>query len=391
MELVVEMNKIQYKRQPSVLLVANVGKEHVLKFHVPTIKKLIDDGWHVDVACSGEDSIPYCNNHFKMSYKRSPFNFALFKGIKELTCIVEEGCYDVVYCHTPVGGVAARIASRKARKNGTKVVYMAHGYHFFKGASITNWLIYYTIEKILSWMTDSIVLINNEDYLLTKKRFGNCKAYLIDGIGVDEKRFHVKNKKEIREQYREQMNIPPKANVLIYLAELLPNKNQTFLMRVLKRVLERHRDTYLVLAGFDHSNGEFEEYAKQIGIEKHVRFLGWREDVGNLYAMADICTATSIREGFGLNLVEAMFCEIPVIATVNRGHVTIIRDGENGFLVEIDDEELFAERIVQLIEEKEIRQRFVENGNVVKGKYDSNQVVLNIKKILEEHLSKDVL
>lgn len=385
------MGKIQYKRQPRILLVANVGKEHVLKFHVPTIKMLVEHGWHVDVACSGEEEIPYCNHHFIMSYKRSPFNLAIFKGIKELIQIIADGKYDIVYCHTPVGGLAARIASREARKNGTKVIYMAHGYHFFEGAPKKNWVIYYPIEKIMSWLTDSIILINQEDYSLTKKNFSNCNAYLLDGIGVATQRFIVEDKQAVRAEYRRKMNIPEDANVLIYLAELLPNKNQTFLMRVFKRVLETNKNTYLVLAGFDHSNGQFKKYAEEIGIKAYVRFLGWREDVGNLYAMADICTATSIREGFGLNLVEAMFCGIPVIATKNRGHVTIIRDGKNGFLVDLDDEELFAKRILQLIEDKELRQKFVECGNREKDRYSSDTVVSEIKKILEEHLSKEVL
>ena len=385
------MGKVQYKRQPRILLVANVGKEHVLKFHVPTIKQLRESGWHVDVACSGTEEIPYCNQHFVMSYKRSPFNLALFKGIKELKKIIEDGKYDIVYCHTPVGGLAARIAARKSRKRGTKVIYMAHGYHFFKGAPKQNWLIYYPIEKIMSWITDSIIVINQEDYCLTQHRFDNCRAYLLNGIGVARHRFEVSDKQSIRTQYRKQMNIPEDGNVLIYLAELLPNKNQTFLMRVFKRVLETKKNTYLVLAGFDHSNGEFEKYAETLGIKEHVRFLGWREDVGNLYAMADLCTATSIREGFGLNLVEAMFCGLPVIATKNRGHVSIIRDGENGFLVDLDNEELFKERILQLLEDDVLRLKFVECGNGEKSKYSSDIVVSEIQKILEEHLSKEVL
>jgi len=368
------------------LLVANVAKEHVLKFHIPTIRMLKDKGWQVDVACSGDDEIPYCDAHYRMSYKRSPFNLALFRGIRELMQIVNRGDYDIVYCHTPVGGLAARIASVKARKSGTKVIYFAHGFHFFKGASKLNWLLYYPMEKFLSWMTDSLILINEEDHTIAREKFRSCKTYLLNGIGIDARRFVITDRQAIRKQYREEMQIPEDATVLVYLAELLPNKNQTFLMRALKKVLETHQNVYLVLAGFDHCNGEFKTYASQIGVADHVRFLGWREDVANLYAMADICTASSIREGFGLNLVEAMFCGLPVVATVNRGHSTIIRDGENGFLVPLDDEELFARRIVQLMEDPELVQRFVQKGKEEQGKYSSEAVCDELFEILNSHL-----
>lgn len=374
------------KRQRKILLVANVAKEHVLKFHIPTIKALKEDGWYVDVACSGNEKIPYCDNQYHMSYKRSPFNIDMVKGIVELAKIINDGQYDIVYCHTPVGGMAARFAAVAARKKGTKVIYFAHGYHFFKGAPKQNWVLYYPMEKLMAKMTDSIILINNEDYELTKKRFKECKAYKIDGIGVDISRFNVDNREKVRKEYRKQMGIPQDATVLIYLAELLPNKNQTFLMDVLKKVLETYKNVYLVLAGFDHSNGEFERYAEKIGVKNHVKFLGWREDVGNLYAMSDICTAASVREGFGLNIVEAMACGVPVIASNNRGHETIVRNGENGLLVSQGDIDGFVNGINLLIHDEKLRKKFIRVGSEEKNKYSSEIAVMNIKSILTENL-----
>lgn len=377
------MEMIHEEKQSKILFVANVAKEHILKFHVPTIRMLADEGWIVDVACSGEDEVPYCNRQFRMSYKRSPFNLALFRGISELKKIINDGEYDIIYCHTPVGGLAARLAARKARKRGTKVVYFAHGYHFFKGAPKVNWLIYYTIEKVMSYITDGIILINREDYELTKKRFRRPRAHLVDGVGVDTSRLDVTDAAAQRARYRKELRIPENATVLIYLAELVPNKNQTFLMRVLKRVMLKRNDVYLVLAGFDHTDGEFERYAERIGVERRVKILGWREDVGALCNMADICTATSVREGFGLNLVEAMYCGLPVIASRNRGHETIIRDGENGFLVDLGDEAAYADRILTLADDMELRDKFILEGKKESGKYSAEAVLHDLREILE--------
>lgn len=374
-------------RKPKILLVANVGKEHVLKFHVPTIKALTSDGWHVDVACAGEEDVPYCNTQFKMSWKRSPFNFALLKGIKELKKIVNDGNYDIVYCHTPVGALTARLASKRARKKGTKVVYMAHGLHFFKGASPVYWLTFYPIEKLLSRHTDGMILVNQEDYSLVKKKFHKkLKVHLVNEIGANLQKFVISDRETIRKQYRAELNIEEDATVLVYLAELIPNKNQTMLMRILKSLRDKKHNVYLILAGVDHSEGAFMKYAEKIEVSDHVRYLGWRSDIQNLCAMSDICTASSIREGFGINIVEAMASGLPVVASDNRGHRTIIHDGENGFLVPLNDEAMFEARILEIASDKALSARLVENSQKDIDKYGVDAALKNIKEILEEYL-----
>lgn len=366
-----------------ILFVANVAKEHILKFHLPTIKALKDRGFTVDVACSGEEDVPFCDNHFKTCWKRNPFTLKTISGIKELKGIIEKGGYDVIYCHTPVGGLVARIASKKARKQGARVVYFAHGLHFYKGAPLVNWLCYYPIEKYLAKKTDDMILINQEDLELVNKRFKVKNTYLSNGIGVELERLNVENPEKIKSEYRKELNIPQDATVLIYCAELLKNKNQTYLMRVLKKVLEKEGNTYLLLAGIDHTDGEFEEYAKKFGVYDNIRFLGWRDDIANLYVTADICTPTSIREGFGINLVEAMYLKIPVVATDNRGHKTIIKNGENGFLVSLEGEEEFADRVISLSKDKKLKESLVEKAYSEVYKYTSEAVLKELIKILE--------
>ena len=128
------------------------------------------------------------------------------------------------------------------------------------------------------------------------------------------------------------------------------------------------------------------KYAEEIGVQNNVRYLGWRSDVANLYAMADICTPTSIREGLGLNLIEAMKSGLPVVATDNRGHRTIIEDNVNGFLVPLNDEELYTKKIKELINNRELCKKFIENGNITTEKYSSDAVVEKIEGILKAHL-----
>ena len=336
-----------------ILFVANVTKEHILKFHIPTIKKFKDEGWIVEVASSGEEEVPYCDKKYNMPWKRSPFSLKTFMGIKALQKVINDGDYDIIYCHTPVGGLVARIASlRVKRKLGTRVVYFAHGLHFYKGAPVFNWIIYYPIEKLLAKFTDAIITINEEDYINSKNLLNVSETYLIDGIGVNISEYNFPLKENVRKQLRDELNIQNNACVLIYLAELIKNKNQKMLLDVLKIVWNEFPNTYLILAGFDHNNGKYQEYAKKIGVFENVRFLGWRSDKAELYASADICTASSIREGFGINIIESLASGLQVVATNNRGHSTIIKNGVNGYLVDINDSTAMANKICKIIKKQ---------------------------------------
>ena len=368
----------------TILLVANVAKEHVLKFHIPTIKALNDNGWTVDVACAGEEKIPYCRNQYTLSYERAKLNANTFKGIMELRTIINNNKYDVVYSHTTVGGFAGRLAAINARKRGTKSIYLSHGYYFYKKAPLKLWLKFYPIERILAPITDAIITINDEDYTLAKKKFKNCDVYEIPGIGVDYSRLIVNNSSEIRKRYRNELGISENSSVLIYLAELHDNKNQIFLIDICKRLRDIGEDVYLVLPGIDHADGEYQKYAKTIGIEKYVKFLGWRDDIGDLYTMSDICTASSIREGFGLNLVEAMACGVPVVASENRGHSSIIKQGVNGILVPQMDYEKYVDAIKLLIHNEKYRESLINEGLRTRDLYGSDNVVERIIDILEK-------
>lgn len=371
-------------KQKKILFVANVAKEHINKFHIPTIKEFKKNGWIVDVACSGDDDVPECTHHYRMCWKRSPFTFKTVSGIKQLINLINSENYDVVFCHTPVGGLVARLAARKARKKGTKVIYCAHGFHFFKGAPIINWIIYYPLERFLAHFCDVVFTVNEEDYKRAKAKFTKkTKIELVPEVGVNFARLKVENPQEVRKEYREEFGFGNDTTVLIYVAELLPNKNQHMLVDVLKKLLDNGEKVHLLLPGPDHADGELERYVKSQNLSDYVTLLGWRSDVGELLYASDICTASSIREGFGINLVEAMYCGLPVVATNNRGHKMIINDGKNGFLVEINDVSVMVDRVEDLICKADIRLRFT--GLDVK-QYDCNYIASQLYEIINEIL-----
>lgn len=368
-------------RPRKLLLVANVVKEHVLKFHVPTIAALKAQGWTVDVAASGDEDVPYCDRQIRGAWKRSPFTLDTLRGIRQLRCVIDEGNYDIVYCHTPVGALVARIAAMKARKRGTKVVYFAHGFHFFTGAPLINWLLFYPIEKLLAHHMDLLITLNDEDYARAKRVFPKClRIEQVPGVGVDFARLDVKDRRAAREALRREWGVPQEALVLIYVAELIPNKNQQMLLEALKEVHKTRTDTYLVLVGPDHADGHVQRLAQQMGVAEFVVFTGWRSDIGACLSAADIAVASSKREGLALNIVEAMYCGLPVVATDNRGHVPIIRHGENGYLVHVGESGKMAQRVLELAENPQIREKFAQADI---SRYGAEAVSKRIAEILK--------
>ncbi len=364
-----------------VLLVANVAKEHVNKFHIPTIKYLQSKGWQVDVACSVDAEVPAGDHIYNMCWRRSPFTFKTFQGIRDLKKLIAKNHYDIIYCHTPVGGLVARLASRAARKKGTKVVYCAHGLHFFTGAPLINWLMFYPIEKMLAFFTDMFITINPEDCERVQRSFNpNMEVTLIPGIGVNFNRLNIGNRVSAREEYRQKLNIPMDAEVMVYVAEVLKNKNQQMLIKTLAELRRKGRNSYLILAGPVHDDTHIREVIDQLNVQEYVKVLGWRSDIGELMAASDLCVASSIREGFGINLVEAQYCHLPVIAVSNRGHRAIIEDGENGYLVPLNDYKTMAERVEDVMSNSDVYNRF---ANVDVSKYESRIIAERIYGLLK--------
>lgn len=150
--------------------------------------------------------------------------------------------------------------------------------------------------------------------------------------------------------------------VLTYVAELLKNKNQTVLLRALKRIRQQRNVGVLLLPGPDHWNGYLEQEAQHLGVAPYVRFLGWRSDVRQILAVTNIYVASSLREGLPLNLIEAQCAGLPIVASENRGHRELVQNGENGFLVPPKDDVAFAEKVLQLYDDTALWERMAQAG-----------------------------
>ena len=318
-----------------VLFVATVVKTHIMEFHLPYLKALKEAGWETAVAARNDYEnpadciIPYCDNYYNIRFNRNPFSPENIAAYRQLKKLIKSNHYDVIHCHTPVVGVLARLAAVKARKEGTRVFYTAHGFHFFTGAPAVNWLVYYPVERFLSRFTDVLFTINKEDYSRALKFHAKETVY-VPGVGIDIEKF--RNTFVDRNAKRAEIGVPDGVFLILSVGELNKNKNHELIIRALNELNDTR--IHYALAG----SGELLDYLKglaaSLGVEGQVHFLGYRTDVARLYKAADVLVHPSLREGLPVAVMEALASGLPVIATNIRGSADLIEDGVNGISVE---------------------------------------------------------
>ncbi len=330
------------KSKKKILFTSHVA--NFQKFNRPFMRMLREQGWEVHYASMGEEEILDCDRSFVVPFTRSPFKFSNVQAYKQIKEIINRENYDIIHTHTPVGGVVTRLAARKARKQGTKVIYTAHGFHFFTGAPLINWLIYYPTEKLMARYTDILITINDEDYQRAKKKFKTDVRY-VPGVGVDESKFKPRLTKKQRNDLRASLGLKPDDFVMIYPAELSKRKRQVWLLEGLGDFIKQHSNVQLLLPGGDSLNGECQKLAGKLGIEAQVHFLGYRNDVPQLMMASDLSVSSSSQEGLPVNLLEALAAGLPIVATDSRGHADLVNNGVNGFIVDRNDPELFTQMV----------------------------------------------
>jgi len=369
-----------------VLLVATV-QSHIAQFHKPLIEVLKAKGYEIHIAAKNNLSeknglaLPDVDKIYDIEFSRSPFDLMNIRAYKILKRIINIENYNIVHANTPVGGVVARLAAINARKKGCKVFYTAHGFHFYKGASIKNWILYYPIEKALSKITDALVTITNEDFKLAQKNF-RCKVFNINGCGVEENRFLSVSSSDIAE-IKSQFGLDGKF-IALCIGELNNNKNQKFLIDVVEQLSIRIPNIVLVLAGNGPNYEALKQLIKDKKLENSVLMVGYRSDIEKFVNACDIVVSASKREGLPFNIIEAMICKKPVVASNNRGHRELVENNINGFVFEQGDIEKCTAIIQQLFSDIELRNKVTEQAKQRSVLYSSAIVKEDLSVLYDE-------
>ena len=312
----------------------------------------------------------------QIDFSRSPFSKENVTAYRQMKDLLEKEKFDVVHCHTPMGGVLARIATRKYGKKSVKVIYTAHGFHFFKGAPLKNWLVYYPVEKICSYLTDVLITINKEDYALAQRKMHAKSVVYIPGVGVDLNKFSVGISG--RAKKRKELGIPEDAFLLLSVGELSPRKNHQIVIKALAEL--KKEDIYYCIAG----QGAEEEHLKELivknNLQKNVKLLGFRSDISELLKAADFFILPSLQEGLSVALMEAMASGLPVVCSQIRGNVDLIdeRDGRCFDPYSIED----CREAIESLLEKDLKEIGNYNAERVK-EFGIDNVSQKMRKIYE--------
>lgn len=317
------------RKEKKALVLASVASM-IDQFNMPNIELLQSLNYKVDVAANftNPGTITFeraetLNKHlnergvqvFDVAIPRSLSPKAILLAYKQVKNLLNKEDYSILHCQSPIGGAIARFAAK--RKKHLTVIYTAHGFHFYDGAPLKNWIIFYPVEKYLSKYTDILITINKEDYYRAQKSFKAKKMVYIPGVGVDTDKFQPRPSS--REKIRTELGIDDSVTMLLSVGELNENKNHISVIRAIKDM-----NIVYVIVGKGEKKDELELEAKKTGVD--VRLVGFRNDVADFYDAADAYVLPSIREGLNVSLMEAMATGLAVACGRIRGNLDLIDD-----------------------------------------------------------------
>lgn len=371
-----------------VLFVATI-ECHILNFHIPFIQYFQNKGYEVHVATKlgerREELEELGIVYYNVDFERSPYSFSNIKALKQLMNIMKKNKYSLVHVHTPVGAFLGRLA---AKITGTKpVLYTAHGFHFYKGASIKNWFVYYTMERLVAPWTDGLITMNDEDYNAAKKfrlRTKNALFY-VHGVGLDVDKYYIEDENR-RKELRKEFGFNNRDIVILTVAELNANKNHKQVIDSLEN-LQNYDNIYYLVVGVGEYESYLREYIHDKGLDNKVKLLGFRRDIPELLCISDIVALTSMREGLPRCIMEAMAAGKPLIATNIRGNRDLVKNGVNGYLVPINDVSATVEAIKKLVQDKELRTKMGNEGRKIIKDYSIDKVLKEMDEIYSRYVN----
>ncbi len=381
------------------------------QFNIDNIKILQSLGYDVDVACCWQDDDSALSPEalraardrldalnvriIETASLRKIFNIReLYRAYSQLKSEVESNKYEIVHTQSPIGGVICRMACKRARKRyGTKVIYAAHGFHFFKGAPLKNRLIFYNVEKHCSKFTDMLITINHEDYDAAQRFYAKDVEY-VPGAGVDTHKFVASD--GARDRIRQELSIDDNTIVLLSVGELITRKNHALVLDTIYRMKSegligtpesKYKLQYLI-AGRGRIQQELQDRIDEYGIADCARLLGFRRDVADVFAASDIYVFPSFQEGLPVALMEAMSVGLPVVCSDIRGNTDLIEQGQGGYLFNPSDSASLTSALTRILDDTAETRLAMGNRNIrIMENFDKEKVNEVMKGLYEKVLT----
>jgi len=369
--------------RPKVLFVATVSR-FVSGFLKAQVDWFLVKGWEVHVASHGTEDFPVGVRHIEVPFARNPISLNNILAFFKLRRLIKIERYSLISCHTPVGGALSRLAAFGLRgSDGVKVVYTPHGFHFFHGASLKNWIIYFCGEWILAGISDALITIVREDFKMTQDfRFPCKRIYLTNGIGIETSRLNAVVNCE-KQALRREFGYSENALILIYAAEFIARKNHALIVKAVPRIKEKFPHLKILFAGRGALECEIKVLAKNLSVDTYVDFLGYRRDLPKLIKLSDVGISSSRQEGLPMNIAEEMYLGLPIVASSVRGNRDLVINNETGLLFKSDDVSDFAKKAEQILGDAMMRKAMGIAGKKRAEEFTIERVIQDITQIYE--------
>lgn len=375
-----------------VLIVTSVASM-IEQFNIPNIKVLKEIGYDVTVATNFKNpgTIPLKKSKklydslitngvtpIEIPFSRTPVSHENIKAYKRLKVIIREGNFNLIHCQSPIGGALTRLAARGINKFKPQIFYTAHGFHFYDGAPKKNW-IFYIIEKQLSKYTDVLITINNQDYQRALA-FNTCLVEYIPGIGIDTDNF---SKTPVKRNKRKELGIPNSIFLLLSVGELNKNKNHKVIIEAMNRL--NNPEIHYAISGIGPEKDDLAKLVDEYNLNEQIHFLGYRNDIAEIYKIADVFAFPSKREGLGLAAIEALAAGLPLLTSNKHGINDYSIHGKTGFKYEPEDINGFMKGIIQLYTlKKSDRLKLGQNNREIAKQFDRKIVNQKMLKIYQK-------
>ena len=367
----------------------------IQQFNMNNILLLQELGYEVDVACNFEfgstiskekinqlkDTLDQMNvSYYHIPIPRRILDYkSLKQAYKQTKQLFNDKEYDLIHCHSPIGGLICRIANKNSNHyNDTKMIYTAHGFHFFKGNNPLKNFLFRNIERYTAKYTDVLITINKEDYEAAKKfkLKENGKIEYVPGVGIDIDKINYISGN--REGLINELHIPRDSILLLSVGELNENKNHRVVIEALPGLPD---NVQYLICGVGTLKDKYIELSKTLKVEKRLHLLGYRDNVIEIMKSIDIFVFPSKREGLSVALMEAMACDLPCVASNIRGNRDLIENAINGYVINIDE---FSNQLIKVLLDKEMSKQEIYKVNILKSEnYNIKNILFQMRQIYE--------
>lgn len=252
----------------------------------------------------------------------------------------------IVHTHTAKAGMLGRVAAKLARV--PIIVHTFHGHVFHSYFSPAKTVFFLWIERILGKLTDTIITVSpKQREEILSYRIGHPNKVRVIDLGLELQEFV--NCDDRHGKLRQELGIHSDVPLIGIVARLVPVKGHTYFLEAVKHVVENHPNAQFVVVGDGELRNPLEQLTNILEIRSHVHFLGWRQDLSEIYADLDIVVLSSLNEGSPVALIEAMAASKPVVAPQVGGIRDLVLHEKTGLFVPPKDSKGLAQGISYLL------------------------------------------